>query len=341
MRVGLIGFGLAGKAFHAPWIHALEGVQLAAVATTRRDEVEAVYPQARVYLSPESLLADEQLDLVVIASPNATHFLLARAALEAGCHVIVDKPLVTRSQDAEELIALARRQQRLLVPFHNRRWDNDYLTLCDCIDQGWLGEVRTWESRFDRFRPHIKAGWREQPEEGAGILYDLGPHLIDQVIARLGLPEWVFADVHAQRDQARVDDYFHLVLAWGPTRALLHAGTLVAGDTPRFSVHGTRGAFVAYGRDPQEAALRAGKVPGVPGWCGDPEACQGFLSVRGEPAQPMPLMPGDYGAFYRQVAGAVQHGAPPPVAAEAARDGLRVLEAAQCSQREGRRIRVA
>ncbi|RFA24747.1 hypothetical protein CAI21_20575 [Alkalilimnicola ehrlichii] len=337
LRVGLIGFGLAGECFHAPWLDALEDYELTAVSTSREEAVHRRYPNVRVYSSAEALLADRLLDLVVVASPNASHYPLAKKALRQGLHVVVDKPMVTRAADAADLIRQAEASHRLVVPFHNRRWDNDYLTVCELLAQERLGEVHTWEVHFDRFRPAIKENWREEAVEGGGLLYDLGPHLIDQVVALFGLPEWVWADVQAQRAQAVMDDYFHLVLAWGTRRAILHAGTLVAGQAPRLAVHGVEGSYVKYGLDPQEAALRAGATPGGKGWGEEPEARYGVLTTALS-AQAYPSRPGDYGLFYRELAHAVRGEGPPPVPAAAGLWCLQVLEAAQQSAANGVRV---
>jgi scyllo-inositol 2-dehydrogenase (NADP+) len=337
--VGLLGYGVAGSAFHSPLVAATPGLRLASVASRQKDKVLARYPDATVASRPESVIQDPAVTLVVIATPNETHVPLAEAALDAGKHVVVDKPLALTAADAQALSERAQRRGLLLIPYHNRRWDNDYLTLSQCIDAGLLGEVRTWEAHFDRYRPTIKDSWREEPGDGAGMLYDLGPHLIDQVLCRMGSPASVFADVQCQRDGAQVDDYFHLVLRWGRTRAILHGGALVRGQAPRFAVHGTRGSFVKYGIDPQETALRRGGIPGGPGWGEEPTAFHATVTTEQggvELTSRVPSIPGDYGAFYRGVLTAIRHGAPPPVSAQAAVDTLRVIEAAQRSAEGGK-----
>ena len=213
IRVGLIGFGLAGRAFHAPLIDAVDGLQLAAIATSRADEVARTFPDCQVFDGSDQLIADDAIDLVVIATPNQSHAPLARAALEAGRHVVVDKPFVTDPAAAAALIALAQTRERMLSVFHNRRWDGDFLTVRRLIDGGKLGNLSLAEMHWDRLRPAIKTGWREEPGDGAGLLADFGPHLIDQALALFGQPDAVAGDVLCQRAAARVDDYFALTLA--------------------------------------------------------------------------------------------------------------------------------
>jgi len=342
--VGLLGFGLAGRVFHAPLIDAVPGLRLAAVCTSREQAVRERYPSAQVLARAAAVIEHPDVDLVVVATPNDTHAPMARAALEAGRHVVVDKPMVPTAGEAESLMTLARDRDRLLVPYHNRRWDNDYLTVCRCLDAGLLGEVRTWEVNYDRFRPDIKENWREEPGAGAGLLYDLGPHLADQALARFGMPDWVQADVASQRTAARVDDYYHMVLAWGASRAILHAGTLVRGEAPRMRVHGTRGSFVKYGLDPQEEALRCGASAAAADWGTEPADLSAEVTTDSggvELISHVPSERGDYPAFYRGVRAALEGGAQPPVPAQAAVDVLRVIEAAFESSETGRRVPLA
>ncbi|HEV2867090.1 MAG TPA: oxidoreductase, partial [Allosphingosinicella sp.] len=272
VRVGLIGYGLGGSVFHAPLIRAVKRLTLSAVATSRH--VEGV-PAVR---DPAELIGDPDIDLVAIASPNDAHFPLAQAALNAGKHVVVDKPFTLDLAQADSLIALARQRERLLTVFHNRRWDGDFLTVSELIAAGRLGEVRLFEAFWDRFRPNIKAGWREVPAEGAGLLNDLGPHLIDQALNLFGLPEAVTGDVAAQRAKAQVDDYFHLTLHYGRLRVVLGASTLVAAPRPRFAVHGTNGSFVKYGVDPQEARIKTGRGADAPGLGDDVASAYGTFT---------------------------------------------------------------
>jgi scyllo-inositol 2-dehydrogenase (NADP+) len=326
IRVGLIGYGLAGKAFHEPLIHACPRLELTAVLTTRD------HPQRAASL--DDLL--ERSDLVVVASPNETHFPLASAALQRGCHVVVDKPFTVTLAEADELIALAERQKRVISVFHNRRWDGDFLTVQQILPT--LGEILLFEANWDRFRPAIKPGWREQPAPGAGLFNDLGPHLLDQALRLFGMPEAVEADVTAQRQGAMVDDYFDVRLHYGRLRACLRSSSLVAAPRPRFAVHGTLGSFVKHGLDPQEAQLKAGLRPGEPGFGEDSR--HGTLVLADGSEQSVPTVRGDYPAFYEGIAAAILDGAPVPVPAEQARDGLLLIDLARRAAQLGQRLPV-
>ncbi|WP_437897032.1 oxidoreductase [Sorangium sp. So ce124] len=336
--VGLVGYGLAGAVFHAPLIRSIPRLRLAAIATRREGQVMADHSGVAVHPTPEVLIAEPGIDLVVIASPNETHFPLARAALEAGKHVVVDKPFTITSAEAGDLIALAARRGRLLSVFQNRRWDADFRTVRSCIEQGLLGEVASYEAHFDRFRPAIKQGWREQEAPGSGILYDLGAHLIDQALVLFGLPRAVTADLQAQRSGARTVDYFHLTLDYGRRRVIVRSSTLVPEPGPRFAVHGDGGSFLKYGIDGQEDALKAGTRPGVPEWGREDPRWFGTLVTATGERRTIESLPGAYDAYYEAIAAAILDGAPPPVRAEEARDVIRVIEAAMKSAAERRTI---
>lgn len=325
VRTALIGRGMAGTVFHAPLIRAMPELELAAVAGSA---------------DAAAWIADPSIELVVIATPNLSHFPLARAALEAGKHVVVDKPFTVTVEEADALIALAAAKGRMLTVFHNRRWDGDFLTVRDVVSSGRLGEVMLFEAHWDRFRPAIKQGWREVPAGGAGLLADLGPHMIDQALMLFGTPEAVGGDVLLQREAAQVDDCFDLTLHYGRRRVRLSASTLVAAPRPRFALHGTCGSFVKYGLDPQEAALRAGGDPLSAGAGAEAEAQHGTLTLPDGNTERVPSRPGRYLSFYEAVLRAVRDGAPPPVDARDAREGLRLIALARRSAAEGRRLAV-
>ena len=326
LSVGLLGFGLAGSVFHAPLIQSESRLRLTAIASSRIDDIRRAAPEA-VATTAEAVIADPSIDLVVIATPNTSHAPLAREALLAGKHVVIDKPMATTAAEADERIDLAKRQGRLLPVFHNRRWDNDFLTLRACLDRGDIGRPYHYEAHFDRFRPQIKQGWREQTLAGSGVLFDLGAHLIDQALTLFGMPDRILADVGSQRPDAQVDDWFHIVLGYGRMRAILHCGTVVCRPGPRFQLHGDRGSFLKHGMDGQEAALRAGRLPTEAGWGGDDPENFALLVQADGTERRVESIPGDYPAFYRGVAASILDGAPPPVTAEQARDVLTVLEA--------------
>ena len=338
--VGLIGYGLAGSVFHAPLIRSIPGLHLAKIVTSRREQVAKDLPGIAAAAGIEDVFSDPAIDLVVMASPSAHHYDHARTALLAGKHVVVDKPLATTSRNASELIELAAARSRVLSVFQNRRWDNDFLTVQHAMKQGWLGKVFHYEAHFDRFRPQIKTGWREEPGLGAGILYDLGAHLIDQSLHLFGMPRAVTADIIAQRAGAKVDDYFHLVLDYFPLRVILHAATLVIQPGPRFTVHGDAGSFLKYGIDGQEEALKRGERPGDPDWGADSPEQYGQLTQAGGTPRKIETLRGGYERYYQALAACLEAGGPPPVDPRDSRDALIVIEAAQRSAAERRTVDV-
>ena len=338
LRVGVIGYGLGGSIFHAPLISRVPGLELAAVVTSQRERVEADYPGMTVLPSTTELFADPEIELVVVASPSTTHFDVARAALEAGKHVVVDKPFAASVAEAEQLIAIARARSLFLSVYQNRRWDGDFLTVKHCIRDGALGETLHYEAHFDRYRLDIRQGWRETGGKGSGILYDLGAHLIDQAVHLFGLPQTVTADVFAQRKAAVAPDYFHLILEYGKMRAILHGGTVVRDPGPHFSVHGDAGSFQKYGMDGQEDALKAGMRPGDPDWAIDRPELYGILTDSHGAKKPVPTLVGGYEKYYAGVAAAIGGGAENPVDPNGARDGLMVIEAALRSALERRTV---
>jgi len=326
IRVGLVGYGLAGATFHAPLIRACPRMALIAVQTSRE-------APGRVE-SFDGLL--ERSDLVVIASPNQTHFPLARQALEAGKHVVVDKPFAVSVDEADALISLAAERQRVLTVFQNRRLDGDFLTMRKLLPA--LGELSLFEANWDRFRPAIKQGWREIAEPGGGVLNDLGSHLIDHALQLFGLPDAIQADVQRQRAQARVDDYFELILFYGRMRACLRCSTLIAEPRPRFAVHGSGGSFVKFGIDVQEAQLKAGMDPRDPQF-GVDERDGAFTAPDGTRSS-VPTERGRYLEYYDAVASAIIDGGPVPVDPADSRDGLMLIDLARRSSALGQRLAV-
>src|SRR5512133_3542028 len=241
-NVALIGFGLAGRVFHAPLISAVDGLKLTAIVSSRKDEIEKLYPDVRVLQTAEQAFADPGIDLVVVATPNDSHFDLASRALAAGKHVVVDKPFARTSAEARALIAQAT--GRLLTVFQNRRWDSDFLTLKRLIAEGALGDVVYFESHFDRFRPAVRDRWREHAGPATGIWYDLGAHLVDQALQLFGMPLGVMADLAGRRDGALTTDYFHVLLRYEQRRVVLSGDSLAPADDRRFVVHGTAASFL-------------------------------------------------------------------------------------------------
>ena len=337
IRTGLIGFGYAAKTFHAPLLTATAGFRIELVASRRPDEVAAAVPGAAVRADPWAVATHEAVDLIVIASPNDTHAPLAEAALRAGKHVVVDKPFTLTLAEARHLAAIASGTGGLLSVFQNRRWDSDFLTVRRAIEGGALGQVALFESRLDRFRPQVRDRWRERAGPGAGLLYDLGPHLIDQALVLFGVPENVEATLAQQRPNAQSVDYAHLVLRYGQRIVILQASLLIAGGTARFLVHGERASLVKQKPDVQEDQLRAGMVPGTDGWGVDPDDAILFDGASGR-TQPVRAAAGDQRCYYAALREALYGRGPNPVSPSQAVTVMAILEAAWRSHEEGRRI---
>jgi len=338
--VGVVGYGLGGRVFHAPFVSAVPGLKLVSIMTSKADETEKAYPSVRISSSIEDLLADKSIELVVVSSPNETHFDLASRALNAGKHVVIDKPFAATSQQSRQLADLAKNKGLHVVPFHNRRWDGDFLTIRKILADGSLGRVVTFESHFDRFRPTPRENtWKEAGNPANGMLFDLGPHLVDQVLSVFGAPEAITASVRSDRDQTEIEDAFDITLHYPGKNSkglLAHCRTsyLACINAPRFLVHGTHGSFIKYGLDPQEPALVGGaKVPtmGAPHvWLEEKESAWGKLAVAPVLSDPTMLVekviktePGDYRGFYANVRDAILGKAPLTVTPE---DGYRVIK---------------
>ncbi len=355
--VGIVGFGLGGRVFHAPFVEAVGGLRLAAILQRKGDEAARAYPAAHVVRSLDAMLADKTIELVVITTPSATHFELARQVLEAGKHVVVDKPFTATSQEARELDRLARSKGVMAVPFHNRRWDGDFLTIKTLIADEAVGRLVTFELHFDRFRPIVVEGkWQEAANPANGMLFDLGPHLVDQALALFGAPESITASVRLDRDGTAIEDAFDITLSYSRPngkRLLAHCRTsyLACENAPRFLLHGTRGSFRKYGLDPQEPALVGGaKVPAEGSadvWLREPEQAWGKLTIAPNPRDPERLVEstvktqaGDYRGFYANVRDAILGAASLELTGEDGFRVIRMLELARQSSLEGRTVRV-
>ena len=339
LKIGLMGYGFAGQTFHAPVIAHCGAATLAAIATGQPERAHADFPAATIVPDLDALLALEDIECVAIATPNDTHFDLARRVLERGKHVLVDKPVTLRSAEARTLAALAAERGLVFAPFHNRRWDGDFLTVLALLASGELGRVTHFESHFDRFRPQVRARWREDAGRGGGLLYDLGPHLIDQALTLFGTPETVTAFVRAHRDNATAPDYLHLILGYAGHEVVLHASALAA-FSPRFVINGTRGSYLKYGLDTQEDQLKAGLRPGQPGFgAGNEPGRLHLLMPDGtETDRGVPTTDGDYAGLYRALAASIREGAPFPVSPQDAIDVMSVIELAMRSSAEVRTL---
>jgi predicted dehydrogenase len=308
LNVALIGYGYAGKTLHAPLIGCAAGLRLVCVVSSESSKVTKDWPSIPVLADPAEVFRSPDIDLVVIATPNHTHFDLAQRALCSGKHVVVEKPLATTFAEAELLTTEARTSGQLLSVFQNRRWDGDFLTVRRILSEHRLGEVLCFESHFDRYRPKVRTRWRETPGPGSGLWNDLGAHLADQALQLFGSPEAIYADFESQRSGATVNDYFHVLLRYGRKRVLLHGSSMVLAETPRFRIDGTLGSFVKYGMDPQEGALVRGEAPRSPDWGHDPN--DGTLVTRqGDTrvTESVPTISGDYPAYYEMVLDAIRN----------------------------------
>lgn len=337
IRVGLIGFGFVSKTFHVPLLQATEGYRITVVSSSRPADVRAVLPDVEVVSDPNALATHPALDLVVIASPNETHARLAEASMHAGRHVVVDKPFTVVVEEARYLGAVAAETGVLLSVFQNRRWDSDFLTIQDAIRQDLVGRVVLFESRLDRFRPDVRDRWREIPGPGAGLLYDLGPHLIDQTLLLFGVPDSVQATLAKQRRGARTDDFVQLVLRYGDMVATLQAGSLVSGGSARFSVHGDRASVVKQKPDVQEHQLRAGVPPDSPEWGLDSDDAALYDGATGE-TRALKATPGDQRGYYVALREALHGRAPNPVPPEQGATVMAIIDAAMRSETNRRRV---
>lgn len=340
--VGLVGYGMSSRVFHAPLIRAAEGLILKSVVERHGRTSQQCYPDVSVVRSIDALLKDDDIQLVVIATPNNTHFPLAKKALEAGRHVVLDKPFTCTYAEAQELCELAKKKKRILSAFQNRRWDGDFLTACRIMDDGLLGRVVSYESHFDRFRKEPRKAWREQAGEGTGILYDLGSHLIDQALTYFGKPAGVFALVAQQRDGACTDDAFSIDLIYPEINVRLCAGMLVPEENRRFCIRGTSGSYIKHGLDPQEKALKAGGVPGSEGWGVEAETEWGRLISRISGLRidaTIETLAGDYSAYYANVHEAMGTPSKLIVTGEQAAQVIHIIEMARQSALEGRVIK--
>ena len=341
LRVGLVGYGLAGKVFHTP-LYKAAGVQLVAVASSDGDKVHADHPDARVHAAPTSLINDPGVELVVLASPSYTHAPLMLEALAAGKHVLSDKPFTATVQEADAVIAAASAAERIASCYQNRRYDADFLTLCQLIDDGQLGEITYYEARFDRFKPLVRDRWQETEQPGVGIHYDLGAHIIDQALVLFGMPDWVQGDVQKQREGSDIIDDFQVRMGRGKLRIELAAGMLVPDHDLRYRVHGTRGSWVKHHLDPQEEQVwHLGMTPLDEGYGIEDESHFGTLTTvdNGQSSTSRtPTLKGDWSALYRDLGVAIRQGGTPPVTAHQARNTIAVIEAMVESSRTGSRV---
>ncbi|PKM52254.1 MAG: oxidoreductase [Firmicutes bacterium HGW-Firmicutes-7] len=346
INVGLLGFGFSGRFFHAPIFTSVEGFNLSKIFTRSAEKKELanlLYPDAIVVDDVESIIDDPNIDLIIVALPNTSHYEMAERALIAGKHVVVEKPFTNTLEEATALINTSIEEGKLLSVFQNRRYDGDFLTLKNIIENNTLGEIKEFESHFDRFRPETNSKvWRESILPGSGILFDLGAHLIDQAIQLFGMPNEVYADVRTQRANVLVDDNFEIILYYTDLKVTLKSGMLVKEPLPRFILLGDKGSYVKYGLDPQEAELKQNFRPDEwddwgledPKNYGNINYLENGLNIRGV----VETLAGNYTTYYQNIYNAIVNGAPLEVTSEQARDVIRIIEIAKESNVEKRRI---
>ena len=345
VRVGLIGFGLAGQAFHAPMIRGVERMELGCVLERHTSLAQQRYPEVRIARTLDEMLSDKSINLCVVATPNDTHYSYTKACLEAGRDVVVDKPFTPTMAEAEELVRLAADRGRLITVYQDRRWDGAFRTVKKLVAAGTLGTVMEYEARFDRFRLDAKPGaWREKADfPAAGVLWDLGPHLIDGALVLFGEPETIYCSAFCQRESSTVDDAFEVYMEYPRTRASLRARIIAYAPSHHLLLHGTAGSFVKYGMDPQEEILRSDQYPDGLDWGAnwglEPEERWGTLSPVGGKPRKVETERGDYRGFYANVRDAMEKKAALDVTPEQALRTMRALLLAQKSSREGRKVR--
>src|SRR5947208_924693 len=333
LNVGLIGFGFSGKVFHAPVIRPLPIFRLTTIVQ-RHGTPDPRYSDVEVVRSVEELLTGT-IDLVVIATPNTSHHPIAQQCLLAGRHVVIDKPFTTTLREAEELVRLGAVKRRVLSAYQNRRYVGDFVTLRKLLSEGVLGRVTIFESHFDRFRPELKPGaWREQPQPGSGIWFDLGSHALDQALVLFGIPDAIRADIRSEREGAATDDAFDVTLHYPRLRALLRASMLAASPGPAFAVHGTHGSFIKYGPDPQEAALKSGRTPDEASWDAEPPDMYGKLTTP-EGSRTIPTIPSSFTHYYENIRDAILGKSQLAVTPEQTLNVIRELELVVTNSRKG------
>ncbi len=344
IRVGLVGFGKSGRVFHAPFLHINPHFELTAVVERHRNEAEKMYPYIQTERSLEALLQRDDIDLVVITTPNETHYPYTMKALEAGKHVVLEKPFANNSEEARSMVEAGQQTDKVFTVYQNRRYVGDFKTIRQILAQNLLGEVHEYICHFDRFRdaPKPDKAWREEARPGSGVFFDLGPHLIDQALCLFGLPQYITAFIKHQRPFAIVDDYFDVRFDYdNGLSVILKSGMLIREMGPRYAVHGTLGSYLKFGDDPQEELLKQGIMPVAPDWGMEPESQNGILHTQIQHEivrKPYPTLPGNYGEFYDNLYGAISGGNSLREKPEHGYNTIRIIELALTSQTDRRTV---
>jgi predicted dehydrogenase len=332
INTALCSFGMSGLVFHSPFLMVNPGFNFYAVWERTKNEAKEKYSNVITYRTLEKMLADELVELVIVNTPNYTHYDYAKKALEAGKHVVVEKPFTVKVNEAEELIALAKKQNKVISVYQNRRYDSDFKTLKKVLDEKLLGDLVEVEIHFDRYRVELSPKkHKETPGPGAGVLYDLGSHLIDQALQLFGTPQKVFADIRIVRPLSEVDDYFELLLYYQKLRVRLKASYVVREALPGYIIHGLKGSFIKAKTDVQETMLQAGNMPGGKDWGTEPETEKGLLhaDIDGQIVREyIASEQGNYGDYYKGIYEAIRNNKPVPVSAEEGEKVIRIIQAA-------------
>lgn len=339
IKTAIIGYGFSAQTFHIPFIEVSDKLVLTAISSSQTDRVTERFPTADIYPTAAQLIQESDAELVIITAPNEVHFELAKACLKNNKHVIVEKPFVTTYQQGLELCELADAKKLKLSVYQNRRWDGDFLTLQQLISDGSLGDIRYFESHFDRFRPEVRQRWREQPGAGGGIWFDLGPHLLDQALCLFGMPNSVTARCLELRDQSLVTDYFHVQLHYDQCEVILQGSPFSAGPNIRFQLQGNKGSYVKFGLDPQEDRLKEGLLPASISWSQETSENYGTLYSETD-SKLIKTKAGGYQHYFSQMADAILTGSAVPVDPRDALKVIYLIELAEKSSREGNTLAV-
>jgi predicted dehydrogenase len=344
IKTALLSYGMSGEIFHAPLLSVDPGFALTTIVQRNSDKARQRYPDVKIARQVNEVMDDDAIELVVINTPNESHYQFATQALEAGKHVIVEKPFTVTTQEADNLIALAKKKNKLLTVFQNRRWDGDFMTVKKVVENGWVGKIAEFELHYDRYRNYIEANtWKEEQGPGSGILFNLGSHMLDQVLVLFGMPAAVDARVGIQRPNGKVEDFYDIRMHYHDFHAIVKSSYLVREATPRYILHGTEGSFIKYGIDPQEQALKDGKIPGSTGWGTEGKELWGKLntSLDGLHVEGfVETVPGNYTLFYKNVHDSIRSGKTLVVKAEESKDVIRLIEACYESNGSGKAVKL-
>ena len=344
INTALLSYGMSGEIFHAPLLTVDSNFSLTTVLQRNSDKAKSRYPDIRIVRKIDDIMKDDSIELVIINTPNESHFSYATLALEAGKHIVVEKPFTVTVQDADNLINLASKKNRVLTVFQNRRWDGDFMTVKKVLENNWVGKVAEFELHYDRYRNYIEENtWKEEEGPGTGILYNLGSHMLDQVIMLFGMPNEVDARIGIQRPKGKVEDFYDIRMQYNSFHTIVKSSYLVREATPRYIIHGTEGSFIKYGIDPQEQALKDARMPGSPGWGSEGKEFWGKLNstLAGLHYDGLiETLPGNYSAFYKNVYGAIRNNEQLAVKPEESRDVIRLIEACYESHQLRKAIKV-